>query len=893
MKLLQTADSKIGIAWRKMSEQQKNRICVWIYSILFLVTFLLSYSPFIQAGKSFVWSADGRNQHFPAMVYIGRYLRQVFFSILDGQAKLPLFDLNLSMGGDVIATLNYYGFGNPLYLLSAFVPTKYMEAFYIMLIILRIYLAGLAFIKLCKYFHKRISFSLVGAILYVFSGYVIFSAVRHPYFIEPMIQLPLLIVGIDMIMKKDSPLLFISAVFYSGLCGFYFLYMMTIMCGIYFLARFGECYKKGKRREFLYIAGKTMGAYLLGLGMSAPLFLPAVLGFLSSDRGESSGIIHQFLYSWNYYRNNALRLIAPVASWEALSLCAITLLALVALFVQHRGEYKALKIMLGVSVAIYVLPFGGRLMNGFSYASQRWTFGLVLLLSYIVVEMLPTLLTANRKQQFYYLCVLLCYGCITFSSPKTRTVFYTVGVAMLAVTLIVLLMFHGTQISSAIACIALVVGNVSIYGMFSYAADLGNYSGEFAAYGEETNRLLTAIERDAEPYLNLQNGRFDSSSFNYNLAPVWGVPSTNMYWSIICGDIPEFWEKTENIRLRDNSHAINGTNSRTYMSTLLSTKYFLEKKDRAQYVPYGYELIDEGKGRYSVYENSYQLPWGYTFDSYVPKSIVEGMSGVELEELMMQSIILEEDVPHVSVGTPITNIESLPYKIKSFDNGKWENGHLEISKDNAKLILEFQALEGVELYLRLQGFDINGSGQTRFSVSAKCEDVKENLSITSNAYSWYFGRKDYLVNFGYSENDRTTCTIVFPKKGTYNLKGIQVFALPMDGYSNQVEQLRKEPLENIVWETNRFSGTVDLSKNKILCVSIPYSRGWTVTVDGQKVEILKGNYMFMALPLIAGHHDIEFTYCTPGLKIGVSFSALSFLGVVVFSKKYKRREAEV
>lgn len=90
-----------------------------------------------------------------------------------------------------------------------------------------------------------------------------------------------------------------------------------------------------------------------------------------------------------------------------------------------------------------------------------------------------------------------------------------------------------------------------------------------------------------------------------------------------------------------------------------------------------------------------------------------------------------------------------------------------------------------------------------------------------------------------------------------------MFALPMDKHPKQMEALYEEPLEDIEFGTNWITGTVDLSRNKILCLSIPYSSGWTAWVGGEKMDILWDNYMFMALPLEAGYHEIEFICLRP------------------------------
>lgn len=865
------------------------------YSLLFFVTFFMAYSPFLLDGKSFIWigsTSDGRIQHYPTLIYIGRYLRQIVLNLFHGELSIPLFDLNLAMGGDIIATLNYYGFGNPLYLLSAFVPTHYTEYLYNVLIVVRLYLAGLSFLALCRYHKKEFSHALIGALIYVFSGYAIFAAIRHPYFVEPMIQLPLLLIGIDLVIKKRKPFIFIFSVFYSALCGFYFLYMMTIMLGVYTLVCFFDYYKESRAKEFISMAGRIIMTYLLGIGLGAVLFVPNVISFLTSGRSEGATKQIDSLYKLSFYRDALTKLIAPPGTWTVFSLGAIVLLALV-LLLTRKKQYRGLKLLLLAAMVTYVLPVGSYIMNGFSYPSRRWTFGVALLLSYILVEMLPILLELDKKQQLLCCGTLLLYGVMIFFDPKNRNVYSVVGVAMLAITLLTLCLLseksregkNGRRIG-ALACTLLVIGNVSINAIYCFAKDQNNYVGAFPVKGAETKSLETAIEREAEPYLAEEAGRFDSSSFSRNMGAIWRVPTISTYWSMLNGAICDLWGKTENIDQQDTSFKIDGTDERTYINALLSMKYFIEEKSRTQYVPYGYSLREETNEKL-IYENEHALPWGYTYDSYIPADSVSTMNGLEIAEAMLQHIVLEENVP-VESGKVKSNIQTIPYTIKNQKDVKLEDKVLTVGKNNAAMTLEFQMPKKAEGYLRIQGLNIDKSGQSYLLLTVNCLDVEKSAEVLSASNDYYYGRTNYLFNLGYSEEERTACTIIFPKKGKYKLEDIQIFALPMDKYPEQVEALREEPLENIEFGTNRITGTVDLSKDKILCLSIPYSKGWSAKVDGQKVKILRGNYMFMALPLTAGYHNIEFTYCTPGLKVGIAYSVFSAAVVILLLRKHKR-----
>ena len=109
----------------------------------------------------------------------------------------------------------------------------------------------------------------------------------------------------------------------------------------------------------------------------------------------------------------------------------------------------------------------------------------------------------------------------------------------------------------------------------------------------------------------------------------------------------------------------------------------------------------------------------------------------------------------------------------------------------------------------------------------------------------------------------------------------------MDNYPEQAEKLRQDSLKNVVLVTNELSGTIDVTGNKVLCVTVPYENGWTAYVDGQETEILKANYTFMGLKLSEGHHQIVFKYHVPYLAEGiiVSFASLFVTAVIIVVQK--------
>lgn len=246
--------------WHKASSKKRILFFLCIYTVLFLITFCMAYSSFLLEGKSFIERTDGRDLHYPTLVYIGNYLKQIFAGFLNAELNIPLFDLNLALGSDVIGTLNFYGFGDPLTFLALLVPTEHIDYLYSFLVVLRLYLSGISFCIMCTIFNKRMVYSLVGALVYVFCGYAVSSAALHPFFLNPMIQLPLMVSGLDLVMRRKRPYLFIFSVCYSAFCGFYFLYMMTIMLGIYAIIRFFEYYSLNRIKEFMQMVFRIVGS---------------------------------------------------------------------------------------------------------------------------------------------------------------------------------------------------------------------------------------------------------------------------------------------------------------------------------------------------------------------------------------------------------------------------------------------------------------------------------------------------------------------------------------------------------------------------------------------------------------------------------------------------------
>ena len=187
----------------------------------------------------------------------------------------------------------------------------------------------------------------------------------------------------------------------------------------------------------------------------------------------------------------------------------------------------------------------------------------------------------------------------------------------------------------------------------------------------------------------------------------------------------------------------------------------------------------------------------------------------------------------------------------------------------------------------------NSDIDSKFTVYTENSDgrkIKKHFYYFTPDSIRYVGRHNFLVNLGYYEKGTQKITITFPMAGHYTMDDFKIYCQPMDQYPQQIAKLKENVLENVNMGTNEITGTIHLDKKKIVCLSLPYSKGWKAYVDGKEQEILQANTMYMALDLDEGDHKIELRYFTPGLKAGILLSVFGFACLIGIWFWYRKKD---
>ena len=900
--------------------KEQRKYCYGVYTLMFLLMCIVAFLPFFTEGKSFVWGAgveDGLSQHFSALAYYGEALREFFRNLLAGHPKLVMWDMSLGYGADILSTLNYYAIGDPLNLLYGFVSPKNTETMYDFMILLRMYLAGITFIIYARKMKKRSYGTVIGALVYVFSGFCFRLGLRHPFFINPMIYFPLLCLGIEKIYQRERPYVFIFAVCVSAMSNYYFLYMLTIFAVIYAWIRFYKYTEENKIKNFFLTILKFGIYYTLGIAMAAVILLPSVIGFLGNGRyGKGVDWKSLIVYPGKYYLlfiENFIGYGNMGSNTNAGYLPIVGIVVLFTLFSQ-RMKHKKYRVAFIASIIALILPIFGYAFNGFSYANNRWAFALSFIVALLTAEMYPRLFVMSKRQQIGIGAGIIIYTvfCIIVNASgeeilKNKGIMAACG--LIAVFYILLLIFqrlgYDTQkriVRVSMAILLLI--SVGVHGYYRFDPKGYAYTQEFMDQGqayrtlkEDNIRMLSKVNDPSVYRVHAEGYRYKNYGLINHLNTISG------YYSITAKCVTDTIKGYDTLGMQ-YADKYKGVDQRLGLLSLAGVKYITVAhnsqvaKDVSSKgdVPYGVEKQSK-KGNITLYKNKYALPFAYAYDSYMTEQQYEQLNGIGKEQAMLAQIILnqypaDKEIQHNEQrNDPDIQTISLPEtRISSPKGKKYADITVPVEKDK-------------ETYLYFKNLVYHGkkNGDDKFILTGRKgtkgilvtqNDVQQKIHIQSTFNPYYFGRKDYIVKINHQTSKaKEKVRLNFLSPGEYEFDDISLITVPKKDVLARLKERKENSMKQIQYEGNHFRGVYHAKKDQILCVTIPYSKGWKATVNGNRTKIYKANGMFMGIIMKKGTQSVKLDYETPGLKIGAWISLVAWIGLGIYGlyfEKYRK-----
>ena len=930
--------------------RMKKRNYIALYTLVFAVMSAAFALTIYLNGKTQICNFDGTGQHIKALVYYSEWIRSILKNVfVNHKFEIPSWSFSIGYGADVPTSLHYYAVGDPFALFCVFFSAKNMRLFYELSIYLRLWCAGLAFSFFCfgkKDMKLTYTSVMAGAFTYIFCAFALVNSVKHLFFLTPMVFLPLVLIGVDRLLTKKCPWVFIFAVFFSAVSSFYFFYMIVFVTVLYAAFELFIPFKGIDVKKTLLNIGALAGYAILGVMMSAFLLLPVILSFSGDSRTENK-VIFDMLYPLSYYENFLSSYLSFHAveggEWANFGYASP---ALIAIFLLYHGKTedpikKRLRVAFAVFTLFFMFPIVQYVFNGLSYPSARWHFGYSLLVAYILTFMWPELTNLTKKAGSF-LCIpfgIYLALCVILPMSRTLNVMIQLCVAALAVVIGLLPLIKNTKKmrkATGTLMLSVCVISIAVNAVFGF---IEFFDPNIAPTMLEQNQVANSLEPEEAAIMAEKSDKSSFSRYTYidgdiitacNDAMMYGLYSTGYYMSMVSPAVSQSF--AENLVELKMVSRFLGPDSRTALEELGSVRYVV--CNNPALVPYGYEKVSDNKGKntgknYSIYENKNPLPLGYTYDTLISREKFDAMEVSGRQEAMLQGVVLDgyDNALGFKTDDFTTTGEKVKYTVSGL-NGivKDQDGSFVALSKNATINLTVKTPENCETYLGIKGMrymgiseyealQINGKWDSkspeeqRKILNDKTHYIEPNaqmmtvktiggsgismriFNFVTRKYQRYNGRTDFFINTGYSEKSKNMISITLPERGKYTFDELYVFCQPMTNYDAQVKKLSENVLEEVDLHqvgnsTSRVSGKITLDKAKVLCISIPYSTGWYAYVDGKLTTIYQANSMFMGLPLEAGTHEIILAYRTPGSKAGTGFTEI---GVAICLMLYVAR----
>ncbi len=233
------------------------------------------FKDFIFLNKIYLFkdiASDSLNASWPFMVQAVDYIKESGF---------PSWSFNFGMGQNATSFFLYepfdlllfpFGKDNMMFLLG------FKEIFKIML-------TGILFYKFLQLLSINNLSSLIGALLYCFSGYLILGSAWFIFSFEAF-TLAFLLWSFEMLFQKNKWYWFVIPIFLIGIARPFNLWLFGLFLLIYFILRVYQSQKILDKKFILLFIGKVIGVIILGIGLSAPFFLEHLQVMIDSPRGN-------------------------------------------------------------------------------------------------------------------------------------------------------------------------------------------------------------------------------------------------------------------------------------------------------------------------------------------------------------------------------------------------------------------------------------------------------------------------------------------------------------------------------------------------------------------------------------------------------------------------------
>lgn len=828
--------------------------------IMVLLYMIVGIYPF---GSKTVLTVDLQNQYvefFSAFKDIVQNGGNIFYSF------------SKTLGGNMYGLICYYLLSPFNIILLLFSKANIIDAVFL-INVLKIGFCGLtSFIYFDKTFKYKTSVSFMFSICYSLMAYnIVYS--QNIMWLDGVIWLPIVFLGIDKLLNK-KPILFFISLTISIFSNYYIGYMTCIASLIYFIYKLylKNNYKfsiKKDIKEILYFFKYT----LLSVGVTAIIIIPSIFSLLA---GKVSSSLSEFIPKQTYaffdllskfylgsFKNSDLSGGTPIVY---VSVIMIFLLFLY--FVNKKIDYKEKKAS-AILLSVFFISFTFYSVDliwhtfqhpaGFSY---RYSFIFDFVLLIIAYKSYININKIDKDKLFKFLIISFIITIAVDKFVYTQQSFYKIIGTFILLLIYSLYLYYRKNKNLNIFIIILVVIEMFINSLL-VVVNIKYFSrNEYVDFVNNYSEIINSIKKDDSSFYRLE------SETNY---------STNDPMLLNYNGISHFsstYESKNNKLLGDylgifnRFYITNYLGSTPVTNSLFNIKYVLSKRK----LPY-YQLL-KTENNINLYKNNNYLPFMFMVDGNVLD-----MKLNKLEPFNNQNLILNT----------MTNT----------NKNVFENNNFNITLNNVK------QNEKVTKYKEYKKVNLNRDASITFDINVEYDgllyayissDYNKKVDILLNGESIIDTEEEnsYRYNIlelgNYKKGDKVSLEIIL-LEDDLKITDYVFSTFNETEFKEKINLLNSnDSFKMEEFKTNYIKGKINVSdSNQILYTSIPVDNGWNIYIDGRKVEYDVIMDTFIGLTLDSGEHTIEFEYIPRGFTSGMCVSMLSIalLGYAIYSERKK------
>lgn len=793
-------------------------------------------------------------------------LHQYLPFFADYQEKLKHFDsmfysFHAGLGYNFLGLWAYY-LASPLNLVIACVPKSMLTMTLSHLYVLKI---ALCCFTAAFYFRKRrgkdelsiVAFGMAYGLCSYIVGYS-----WNIMWMEVMMMLPIILYGVDKLIKEHDGRLYCFALFISLWCNFYMSYMTCLFLILWYLL-----YKHKNIKEFFVNGFRFAGYSLLSGAMAAVVLLPAYLGIMQTSSAKLQfpkelwyGTFGN-LFSRQFLGTTPLTM--AVDDSKINLYCGILTLLLAGFYLAVK-EVRLIDKIRRLLLLIFLffsfnMPILGYIWHGFhdQYGiPNRFAFLYVFALLAMAYEGYCALARGKRKisLRIYFaiiLCAILIGVAMKTASVKIemKTVYATA--AAIAIYMACFILYQKKllrkKVFTTLICFLFMIETVAMAVMGfgeDGTVDTENYFQDTKAITE----VKKQYQKNTETRMELISGRMLDESIWHTLNGM------TLFGSTAQGNVVDMMDQL-GFYTGVNEYLYEGATP--FTNNLFSMKYQIYRPYDTKYTSF---KLKESVGNVTVYKNTYKTAMAYAMDDLVRTWDYQDYNPFYVQNDLATSAFDVDELFHM-IETKKPELKEC--KITS-DNGDGEYVFKNTAANADNMVFTIKSLKTRELYIHFDGSQV------------------EHTVIEKNGEEILNGRLDSQIIYLGKQKKGDTIKIRLQLKQDDVMSGVvRLTAAELD--EGVMEELAQRMQEN-AWKMtsakgNHLSGTINVEEDKKLFFSIPYDKGWNVKIDGKEVKTKALGKAFLTVKVPEGKHKVELTYVSPGFKEG---TILSIVGFVIF-----------